>query len=63
MYCTTDEPAYLSELADCLEDAEETTLGPTDAHLAQSRFATMRRSSTPTRLSRRPALGQAISRR
>ncbi|WP_157088591.1 hypothetical protein [Bradyrhizobium jicamae] len=30
----TDEPAYLIELAEVLEASEETTLGPTDAHLA-----------------------------
>ncbi len=30
----TDEPAYLIELAEVLEASEETTLGPTDGHLA-----------------------------
>ena len=34
MYCTTDETAYLIELAECLDGNEKTALGPTDAHLA-----------------------------
>ena len=28
------EPAYLIELAEALDDADETTLGPTDSRLA-----------------------------
>ncbi|WP_420132132.1 hypothetical protein [Rhodopseudomonas sp.] len=30
----TDELTYLIELAEVLDDADETTLGPTDSHLA-----------------------------